>query len=240
MRQLSHNKNEVVGGASSKPNWKRRPSEIKGYQRALYTNDADGNYIRLDYNTKTKKVRIYYEPADEGGVSYYSSIEDGTILMEKNLASGRLTDLSGKFSALAPVILSIPNKEVLRIIGENYGLHNFRKEIRDKVRQQEIEKTRRRYFRQETKEKEPILGTFDKSKRLGLHDILDLAIGGGIGAILYVFLFNFQYLGMFLSVYGISLGLYDMFVREREPIFFKILLFVISGLAAYIYGYYIY
>ncbi len=230
----------MVGNSKHTLSWKRRPSEIKGYQRALYTNDPDGNYIRLDYNIKTKKVRIFYEPSDEGGVSYYSAIEDGEVLTEKNLASGRITDLTRKFSSLSSKLVTIPNKEVLRIIGSNYGLDNYKKEIKDKLHRQEIEKTRQRYFRQEREEKEPVLGTFDKSKRFAFHDIFDFVLGGAAGGAIYYFLYNFQYLGIFLSLYGIALGMYDMFFRQREPIFFKIILFLAAGLASYIYGYYIY
>jgi hypothetical protein len=242
MRQVSKNKNEIVGSDSAEErlSWKRRPSEIKGYQRALYVNDNDGNFIRLDYNLKTKKVRIFYEPSGEGGVSYYSAIENGEILSEKNLTSGRTTNLHSKFSALAPKIASIPNREVLKIIGNNYGLQNVNKDAKEKARKQEIEKTRRRYFQNDSEERKPVLGFFDKSKRASFTDIFDIIIGVGIGGAIYYFIYNFQILAFFLALYGISLGIIDMFLRDREPIFIKIILFLALGVGSYVYGYYLF
>ena len=34
--------------------WKRRPSDIRGYERAMYTTLENGDYIRVDYNTGEK------------------------------------------------------------------------------------------------------------------------------------------------------------------------------------------
>lgn len=240
MLKVSKNANELVGDSSDSIQWKRRPSEIKGYQRALYLNDNDGSYIRLDYNLKTKKVRIFYEPSDEGGVSYYSVIENGDIIQEKNVASGRATNLTHKFTRFAPKIATIPNKEVLKIIGENYGLSGYEKEQKEKEKKKKLETTRKRYFGQETAEKESTVGDFDETKKISRWDFIDLGVGAGVGGGLFYFLASFEYLGLFLGVYGILMGIFDIFIRQREPIFIKIVLFMLAGLAAYIYGYYIY
>ena len=38
--------------------WKRRPSEIRGYERALYTTLDNGDYIRIDYNNGAQRARL--------------------------------------------------------------------------------------------------------------------------------------------------------------------------------------
>ncbi|MDA3901752.1 MAG: hypothetical protein PF637_14670 [Spirochaetes bacterium] len=233
--------NQLIGDstASSGVYWKRRPSEIKGYQRAFYYNDPDGSYIRVDYNTKSQKVRIFYESADEGGMAYYSIVDKGDVTTERNMTSGRTTSLTSKFSALAPLISTLPNKEVLRILGKNYGLDDYTKDLREKIKREKLEKTRQRYFRNETVERDPFLGDFDPGKGIGFKDFIDIGAGVGVAALINHFIFNYQFLGAFLSVYGVALGLVDIFMREREPIFFKIVLFLVSGVALFIYGYYI-
>ena len=47
--------------------WKRRPSEIRGYERTMYTTLDNGDYIRVDYNTGEKIVRLYVEVLKEKG-----------------------------------------------------------------------------------------------------------------------------------------------------------------------------
>ena len=54
--------------------WKRRPSEIRGYERAMYTTLNNGDYIRVDYNIAEKRVRLYVEVSDEKNASYYSIV----------------------------------------------------------------------------------------------------------------------------------------------------------------------
>ncbi|MBN2433660.1 MAG: hypothetical protein JXK07_00170 [Spirochaetes bacterium] len=233
--------NQLVGDstASTGVYWKRRPSEIKGYQRAFYYNDPDGNYIRVDYNTKSQKVRIFYESADEGGIAYYSVIEKGDVTSERNMTSGRTTSLTAKFSALAPLFVSLPNKEVLRLMGKNYGLADYSKELKEKLKRQKLEKTRQRYFKQEKIDRDPFLGDFDPGKGIGFKDFMDMGAGAAVSLAIYYYIFNYQVLGGFLAIYGISLGLIDIFLREREPIFFKIIIFLITGVGLFIYGYYI-
>ena len=86
--------NKVVEETKSRNDyWKRRPSEIRGYQKAFYINGTDGSYVRVDYNLKDKKIRLYVEDASEGGIAYYSVISKGNIEVEKNLATGRRSPL---------------------------------------------------------------------------------------------------------------------------------------------------
>ena len=75
--------------------WKRRPSEIRGYERAMYTTLENGDYIRVDYNTGEKIVRLYAEVLEEKGASYYAVISNGRVTVEKNSngRSARVADM---------------------------------------------------------------------------------------------------------------------------------------------------
>ncbi|MCX7678592.1 MAG: hypothetical protein N2316_05185, partial [Spirochaetes bacterium] len=102
--------------------WKRRPSEIRGYNRTFYMTDDNGDYLRVDYNLKEKRVRLYLEDASEGGIPYYAVISNGRITAEKNAQTGRPVNLSEKFRSRAELFSSIGNNEVLKLINENYGI----------------------------------------------------------------------------------------------------------------------
>jgi hypothetical protein len=71
------------GGNRIEFSWKRRPSEIRGYERAMYTTLNNGDYIRIDYNVAEKRVRLYVEVSDENNASYYSIINSGKIVNER-------------------------------------------------------------------------------------------------------------------------------------------------------------
>lgn len=233
--------NSIIGDDDfSKPYWKRRPSEIRGYQRALYTNTSDGDYIRVDYNLKDKKVRLYLEDHTEGGIQYYSVIHDGRITVERNLTNGRSLSLQAKFKPIASIIATVPNKEILKIIGKCYGVSSSISDIKSSDRQKTIEKTRRRYFRREEDRKQIDIGDFHHSKKYSLWDALDIALSCLVAYFIYWQNFNFYVVGTFLGLSGLVMGAIDILVRDREPIFTKILLLVMAGTGFYVFGYYIY
>jgi len=236
------NLNQVIGEkeGSAYVSWKRRPSEIKGYQRALYYNEPNGNYLRVDYSIKSSRVRLYYEDNAEGNIIYSSIIEKGTIVSEKNMTSGRTASLSKVFTPLAPVISSIPNKEVLSLIGDNYGLASFNRDRKESEKRKKLEQTRQKYFKEDDDRNATMLGSFDESKKSTIVDLIDIMIGLSVAVALFFVFTGFQVPGMFMAVYGIGVGLVDIFIREREPIFYKIILFLVSGVGSYIYGYYFY
>lgn len=234
------NANQIVGDADTTAyiSWKRRPSEIKGYQRALYYNDPNGNYLRVDYNIKSSRIRLYYEDNAAGKIVYSAIIEKGSIISEKNMTSGRSTPLSKVFTPLAALFANIPNKEVITLIGDNYGLATINRELKELEKRKKIERTRKKYFTNDDNEKNAILGSFDENKKISIADIADVIIGLTASVILFFLFKGFQVPGIFMASFGVTIGLIDIFIREREPIFFKIILFLFSGVGIYIYGYY--
>jgi hypothetical protein len=166
-------------------------------------------------------------------------ISNGKIISEKNLATGRTTSLAGKFGSRAELIATMPHREVLALIGDNYRIDEAMKSVKEKQRKVKFERTREKYFKDD--EKGPsFFGEFHDSKSFSWVDLVDTLLGALIVSIIYYFSVRLNYCGIFLAIYGIAVGLVDIFVRVREPIFTKILLFLLSGAAVYVYGYYIF
>ncbi len=226
---------------SKKVYWKRRPSEIRGYQRTLYLNADNGDYIRVDYNLKEKRVRLYIEDTEEGGIPYYSVISSGKITAERNASTGRAFSLKEKFSQRADIFSTLSNRDVLKLINKNYGIGEERQVTRkkDQERQRELERTRDRYFKAEGKSDSGSSSSGRINKKIRLIDGIDLFVGANLCLGFYYFNHTLISVGIIAAFFGILLGIIDIFFRRREPIFSKIVFFIITGASLYVYGYYI-
>jgi hypothetical protein len=228
----------------SSQEWKRRPSEIRGYQRASYLTTDDGDYLRVDHNLREKRVRLYMEIESEGGNAYYAIITNGRISVEKSVSTGRSFGFSDKFRERAAIYATIPNKEVLKLINANYGIKKGRAGEDKTISEKEklIEETKRRYFKsefyQDVDVKEDEKGRL--FRKITLLDMIDFIIGIMVSGSAFV-IFNYSYpaMGVAAAFFGIIIGFIDMFFRGRSPIFTKVIFFVITGAALYIYGYFL-
>ncbi|HOF13575.1 MAG TPA: hypothetical protein PLH80_03285 [Spirochaetota bacterium] len=222
--------------------WKRRPSEIRGYQRVFYCNMENGDYIRVDYSFKDKRVRIYLEDSEEGGNPYYAVIDKGRITAERNATSGRPVPLQEKLEKRSEILSTLPNKEVLRLINKHYGIGETPEEVaaRKKKRQEELARTKKRYFKPEEVpsfvKKETALPT---KRYVRIRDIVDIAVGGTIVGVVYYVSMDFVKMGIASAVFGIIMAFVDIFVRGKETLLLKTLLFLLTGIMLYIYGYFV-
>ncbi len=221
--------------------WKRRPSEIRGYHRTLYLNAENGDYLRVDYNLKDKRIRLYIEDSDEGGNPYYSVISNGRVTAERNATTGRGYNLSGKFRRRADLFSTIPNREVIRLINKKYGIGESgedpnRREIQ---RKKELEKTRKRYFRTDAT---PSYGSGRKTvprPHVGITDVKDVVTGTILTGGMFFLTYDLVKTGIVAAFCGITMGMLDIFIRNRPTILVKLFVFIIAGLILYVYGYYI-
>lgn len=222
--------------------WKRRPSEIRGYERALYTTLDNGDYIRIDYNNGDQRARLYVELHEENGASYYSIISQGKITLERN-SSGRSTRVAEVLKERAAEFSTIPNNDVLKLVNNHYGVRSSGSNDipdKEKQRQDEIAETRKKYFRQN--ELNPYssdeYGDIVQS-RISFADFFDLGTGIAVGGIFFIInQFSFMALGATFAFWGILIGFFDIVLRSREPVFSKIILFLGAGTVFYIYGYF--
>jgi hypothetical protein len=222
--------------------WKRRPSEIRGYQRVFYCNMENGDYIRVDYSFKDKRVRIYLEDSEEGGNPYYAVIDKGRITAERNATSGRPVPLQEKLEKRSEILSTLPNKEVLRLINKHYGIGETPDEVaaRKKKRQEELARTKKRYFKQEEVPSFVKKETVAPTKRyIRIRDIADIAVSGAIVGVVYYVSMDFVKMGIASAVFGIILACIDIFIRGKETLLLKTLLFLLTGIMLYIYGYFV-
>jgi len=225
--------------------WKRRPSEIRGYERAMYTTLNNGDYIRVDYNVAEKRVRLYVEVNEENNASYYSIINSGKIVSERN-SSGKSARVGEKISERSDEFSTLPNSEVLKLINRNYGIESAddaESRKKDEKKREQLSLVRKRYFRETEQEGNIYADTpvrvIKGAGRFGLIDLIDILTGLAVAGIFYIInQYSFLALGATAVVWGILLGLFDIVLRNREPVFTKILFFLISGSAFYIYEYF--
>ncbi len=225
--------------------WKKRPSEIRGYQRTFYITSEEGDYIRIDYNLKDKRVRLYIEVDAEGGNAYYSVITDGKITAERSVSSGRSMGFSEKFRERAPIFSTLPNNQILKLINRNYGIQRGRvvekEKPADEAKEKLIKETKQRYFKPESFPggEEGASGSGVLFNNLGLVDLIDFMIGLLLaGSVFLFFRYNYMAMGVTAAFFGIIIGFVDMFLRGRSPVFLKVVFFLISGAALYVYGYF--
>jgi len=225
--------------------WKRRPSEIKGYDRAMYTTLDNGDYIRVDYNLADSMARIYVEVDGDRNSPYFAVINNGRVTLERN-NSGRSSKVAEIISNRSSQFSSIPNREILKIINRNYGI--FDEDAAEKTAEKKAadinrEEIKQRYFK---KESNPYNAQTPASVpytpgRFSVLDVLDILTGIVIAAGTFI-LFGYSFLaaGAASVFWGLILGFIDIMIREREPVFIKIILFLFGGAFAYIYGYFYY
>jgi hypothetical protein len=226
--------------------WKKRPSEISGFQNTFYLTDAKNDYVRIDYNLKEKRVRLYVEVFQEGGSPYFSIINKGKITVEKNVFSGRSYGFSEVFSNKADVFSTVPDNDVMTLIIGNYGITSPVSKSGQKLNEREtrLAETRRKYFLRSDERDNPYLADSKKGKYASLRpmigEIVDMLVGAIISLGLFFILeYNFIAMGIFAAFYGIVIGVIDLFIRETRPHLVKVLFFFAAGITSYIYGYYV-
>ena len=225
----------------SKINWKRRSSEIRGYDRAMYVSLDNGDYLRVDYNLGEKSVRLYTEVLEDEGVSYYSVIKEGRVSAEKN-SNGKSTGVALRIGERSEEFSTLPNKDVLDLINNNYGILRGNKPDKKSIKERlsiEREEIKRKYFQPEEKRSiRSIIYQQIGLKEFRFIDIFDIAAGIVVSALFfYLDRNNLLTAGAVATIWGILLGVLDIFIRERDPFFLKIFLFLISGTGVYIYSY---
>ena len=208
--------------------WKRRPSEIRGYERAMYTTLENGDYIRVDYNTGEKLVRLYTEVLDDKGASYYTVINKGKITVEKN-SSGRSARVADTIKERAKEFSTLPNTDVLKLINNNYGISTYstnRDSEKNERLQKEREEIKKKYFKPDDNPYVPNeIQSRGRIQNIGIVDLFDILGGFAIsGLFFFISQYDLNAVGAAAVIWGMLLGVFDILIRDREPVFLKIFL----------------
>lgn len=209
----------------------------------MYLTTEEGDYLRVDYNMKERSVRLYIEPAAEPGKAYFSLINSGRVTAERDYISGKNISAAAKFHPKSRYFSTITDAGVLQLINHNYGIAINPQSLRPAAGSSDIiEETREKYFNKDGDS--AIISRKNKGKRVLLKmpirwfDFLDLVNGLIIMALSLLVSNSFIVVGLVSACWGIILGAIDIFWREREPIFTKIVVFLFVGIALMIYGYF--
>ncbi len=220
-----------------KNSWEVSRSCRQGFQQNYFTMTTQGHQLDIDFNSLSYTVRLSFRPANESGFEYIALIKNGTILREQEALSRRSIDLTSRIYPLLPVLRSLPNRSVLRAIGNNFGIHlpterqehwHIRankiekrgsiinlKYLGQYLQRRRVEEQRYRSFSQQLLRRLPAEG-FDIS--LGL-----LACWAFFQGFL-----NVVEAASLLGFLGIFLGGIDWIWRQRSPFIPKVCLFMFS------------
>ena len=234
-------------GQASTYTWKKRPSELGGFQHTFYLTDDNKDYLRVDYSIKEKRIRLYVEVFKEGGSPYFSIINKGHIGVEKSILTGRNQGFSDVFSSRASIFSTIPSDDVVKLIAGNYGIRTLQQKSENQLteREKRLEETKRRYFVEIRSRDNSAYSTGANAGRTSsfspvISDIFDLLTGIIISlGLFYILEYNFLAMGIFAGFFGLAIGIIDFFIRKARPNLMKILFFFAAGTASYIYGYYV-
>lgn len=237
----SLSRKKSTGGEGKKASWKRRPSEIRGYQAAVYTTTDAGDYLRVDYNLKDRKIRIYIEDSEEGGNPYYAVFTGGRVTAQRNVTTGRAHQVVEKLKLRADALRTITNKEVRKMVAGALKLEEpppAEKVEPPRTRQEVLDRTRKRYFRPESQSADEQASTRPLSRGWFFRGLLDYIAGILLAVATFVYFNSFIATGVAAASFGVAIGLVEIFLRVRDPSILKLIFFMGAGAALYVYGYY--
>lgn len=191
--------------------------------------------IQVEVNRNLGRVRITC--SNNADNSYQSIISNGVILREKDLSKQPSGFIEEQISKYSVDINSLPDDQVLKIIGGNY---NILTEFKGTI----YSTTSKVYFWKKKRSLLPFLKhkwqsflLFVKSwfRKPAWIDIIDGLFAFSVGYFIYQINFSFLSAGIVTAALALSFGYMDWLVRQRRPYVLKILfLFVPSLYLSYI------
>ena len=232
--------------------WKRQTPGSSGFQRSFIAETPLGDIIQADLNFHEKLVRLTLEVSRERGKTYISTIKNGSILKEKDLSSGRNIPLYNKFYPYRDLIACIPDPDFLEAISGVYDIYlpdfpqRESERYRESTKYDHIFGIRResywqkflRQWREERIRNKIAKGPLGKRiKKRFFGEVHDLLLGAGISAAFYFHYFDYVILGLILGTMGVFTGGLDWWLRKRNPLLTKVLLFLTAGSYFFYNGY---
>ena len=204
-----------------KHKWKKRPSELKGFDATYYQNHALKDYLRLDYAVPENRVRLYVEIKGQASDSFCVEILNGEIIARSSSGRIRPAEVDLVFQQRMKSFNTIPLKKALA-------------EIKKVFKQESLKVKKAPASLPQAEEK------FSLNKLLvqySIADLFDFILGTILTASAFYFIdMNYTLAGIVSALFGISTGAVDILIRHRKPLFSKILIFLFSGMILYVYG----
>jgi len=194
----------------------------------LYQNE-NSEWLKVEINRLQRVVKLQYDGAE----SFFSVIKNRHIIREKNLQTGESEDLDEKFRKMRMTISSLPDNEVLEIIGGSYGvLTEFlgKATRREKKNFSSLWDLWKRWLGRVHSFFRVTRKTFQSLfYKPAWYDFLDM----GVISVGIWFIFSMNYDILSASFFGIFsaifTGFVDLILRRRDPYLIKIMIFILPG-----------
>lgn len=223
--------------------WKKKRSNLSGFQKCYIAETPNGEKLRADYNSKESLVKLSLELPKKRG-SYSATIKKGVVIREKDDSGRTNVSVRQKFIPYKDIFSSLPNDDLLRTIGGVFDISTVslgKREV-DKANAEEKESIQFESFldRLLRKRQERIAkyGTVrQRIKRRFWGDFHDAVIGTSLGTCIYYHFFDYFILGLSLISLGVAFGGLDWFLRDRDPLITKTIIFLLIGSYFFYTGY---
>ncbi|MBP9885342.1 MAG: hypothetical protein KBF93_03535 [Leptospiraceae bacterium] len=222
--------------------WKRSKSPARGYFKSYRAVSPSGDVFLVDYNFHENLVRLSLEPASEKARVYTTTIKKGTIIRERDVFNSVNTSLKRKFYPFKEIYSCIPDDDVLGSIGGVYDISRVSLGKRQQdagtlslaaSQDQEIGNTLKKTSAF-GKLIDGIRSSYFDFKIRFLDDLYDSILGVSVCVAIYLHFFDYVVLGFSLALMGVLFGAFDWILRNRTPLYLKVMSFLSFG------GYYFY
>lgn len=209
--------------------WKHIKMNTADFPETFVLQGLGSERIRISANRIRGLVKL--EVSDGRGDRVESVISNGVVIRETDLVTGRVKDLEPVLSRYHREISSLPDDQLLRLIGGNYGvLTEFLGQSRKII--PVIKKTKN----WNVLWKSPF-GFFKSFARFlkelfstpRLSDLIEFIFIAAAGFLIYNMNFNFFHAGVAMAAASLFSGLLDILWKKREPYLIKVLLLFLPG-----------
>ncbi len=217
---------------------KKKPSE--NYHRSYYAKFPDGTDCTIEYNFLREVVKIELHFIEDSR-DYCILIQRGSIVKEREIQSNRPVSLFKRMQKYKDYFSYLVDEQILKTIGGNYNISEKSNhpqatsdfsflQLNKKIfiKPKRIFDQIKIYFYQKEKKQKQLKGLQKFYNRM-LGDLFDLFV-----VILFFYFFWIgklsSYALSFLCIlYSIMSGFFDSFIRRRNPLLLKSLLFFFAG-----------
>ncbi len=215
--------------------WKRNRSPNKGFSKSYRAVSPLGDIFQVDYNFHENLVKLSLSLASEKSKSYITTIKNGTIIREKDSLNGTSKSLKKKFVPFKNIFSSIPDKDILSLLIGIYEISDIQPDLDHSEKIAAIPSFDKDSVEKKTLSfREKLSKQYASLKLRVLDDFYDSILGISICLAIYLHYFDFVLLGFALGFMGLFFGSIDWIIRNRNPLFLKVISFLFTG------GYYFY
>lgn len=232
-----------------KRTWRKQKPRIPGFVRSYFCETPLGDKLEADFNFHEKLVRLTVEIREEKNRIYSSTIQDGLVLAEKDMTSGRAYPVFRKIWPFREHFSDLPDPDLVIAIGGCYDIFPlFDPEAYRRISERKFSRYDsvfgfkregfwERFWRERREAKHERGSLWQRFKRRFWGDLQDIAVGTLACFAIYHFYYDFVFLGLSLATTGMVAGIMDFIVRKRSILMTKVLSFLSLGSYFFYNGY---